>query len=398
MKITGKVKTIFLILSCIAFSITLGKTRTILEFSNKEAIWLTESDSLLYKIISKGQDAGEYQAFPDATRLKNGDIVAVFYAGYDHVSYPNKSYPKAGRICLVRSKDEGRSWTKPAIIFDDVNDSRDPHISQLSNGAIVVSFFSLVFDLKEVKKWKGTGGVQLIWSYDNGQTWDKEAQFIPAEGYSFCSAQVKELPSGKLILPVYHQALSGAKEAWGGVLHSDNRGKTWGKVVPIGKESNLFLPAETDIITLKNGSLYAALRGSFNDNINMQFATSKDEGVTWSAVQDIGFQGHSPSFTRLKTGEVLLTYRAFPDNENVKNGYTGLRISRDEGKSWQGPYIVDKKWGAYPSSIELKDGSVLVLYYEEGRNSAIRAVRLKKPKSMNKYKLIKPLAITSLPL
>jgi sialidase-1 len=33
--------------------------------------------------------------------------------------------------------------------------------------------------------------------------------------------------------------------------------------------------------------------------------------------------------------------------------------------------------GAYPSTVELNDGSVLVVYYEEGAGSAIRARRFK---------------------
>ncbi len=62
-------------------------------------------------VISRGSaDAGTYQAFPDMCRLKNGDIVAVFYAGYGHVSLPHPpDWPNGGRICLVRSTDEGKT-------------------------------------------------------------------------------------------------------------------------------------------------------------------------------------------------------------------------------------------------------------------------------------------------
>jgi hypothetical protein len=100
----------------------------------------------------------------------------------------------------------------------------------------------------------------------------------------------------------------------------------------------------------------------------MHFATSPDQGVTWSSVQDIGFAGHCPHFTRLHTGEILLTHRL---------PLTALHISRDEAKTWQGPFQIDKTPGAYPSTVELKDGSVLVVYYEEGENSAVRARRFR---------------------
>ena len=116
---------------------------------------------------------------------------------------------------------------------------------------------------------------------------------------------------------------------------------------------------------LKDGTLYAALRSS---KINMHDATSPDLGLTWSPVQDIGFAAHAPHFTRLSTGEILMTHR-IPQ--------TALHVSRDEAKTWEGPYVIDNVGGAYPSTVELKDGSVLAIYYEEGEGSAIRALRIK---------------------
>jgi sialidase-1 len=74
-----------------------------------------------------------------------------------------------------------------------------------------------------------------------------------------------------------------------------------------------------------------------------------------------------------------MSYRAFRDDKVKKSGYTGLRISNDEGKTWAGPYLIDETWGAYPSVIELKDGSLLAIYYEEGKGSGIRVLKFKKP-------------------
>jgi hypothetical protein len=85
-------------------------------------------------------------------------------------------------------------------------------------------------------------------------------------------------------------------------------------------------------------------------------------------VKDSGFPGHCPHFTRLSTGEILLTHRL---------PLTSLHVSRDEGKTWQGPYRIDDTIGAYASTVELKDGTVLVVYYEEGEGSAVRARRFK---------------------
>src|SRR5438132_1136428 len=55
--------------------------------------------------------AGGYQAFPDVCRLKNGDLFCVFYAGYGHISHPTDRLPRGGRICAIRSQDEGKTWS-----------------------------------------------------------------------------------------------------------------------------------------------------------------------------------------------------------------------------------------------------------------------------------------------
>ena len=316
-----------------------------------EKMKVIATDTKPYKVISKGSVAGEYQAVPDACRLKNSDIVVVFYAGNNHVTFPDEKYLKAGRICLVRSKDEGRTWSNPVVIYDDINDNRDPHINQMSDGSLILSFFSLEFEasvsqklisnepsysneqitkfsnnpdlLHEQqpenfeKKVRPTGsrewttiGPYILRSNDNGKTWENEAKLITTytQGWN-CSAKVRELPDGTWLLPVYHSE-SSLSEAWGGVIASYNEGKTWEKEVSIGKEAKLVLAAETDIILLNNKILFAALRGD-RSIVNMHNATSSDFGKTWSPVEDMGFVGHAPSFTRLKTGEILLSFLFF---------------------------------------------------------------------------------------
>ncbi len=320
-----------------------------------------------YKVISRGEAAGPYQAFPDACRLKNGDILCVFYAGYGHISLPNAEWPKGGRICMVRSRDEGRTWSAPAVLYDDADDNRDPHVAQLSDGALICTFFSLI------PKEKGYGlvGVQMARSSDGGATWEEKARNV-LPGWA-CSAPVRELPDGTLLQGVYAE---GGGKAYGGVLRSTDGGRTWGEAIPIGKDQGLSLDAETDVIRLKDGSLYAALRSSSH---NMHCATSADAGRTWSPAKDIGFKGHSPHLNRLSTGEILMTQRL---------PATALYVSRDEAKTWQGPHRIDSVGGAYPATVELKDGSVLAIYYEEGEGSAIRALRFR----------LKPDGIEPLPL
>lgn len=329
----------------------------------------------LYRVISRGAAAGTYQAFPAVCRLRNGDLLCCFYAGYTHVSLPNAQYPKGGRICTVRSRDEGRTWSEPQVLYDDADDNRDPSVAQLSDGTVVCSFFSLRPKagppVAGQPGWDAVG-VQMVRSHDGGATWEDTAATL-LTGWA-CSAPVRQLPDGTCLLGVYTE--ENPNHAWGGVIRSLDAGRTWSEPIAIGKEANLPLDAETDVIRLQDGTLFAALRSS---KVNMHYATSPSDGVTWSEVKDIGFPAHCPDLNRLRSGEILMMHRL---------PMTSLHVSRDDGKTWQGPYQIDNVIGAYPSTVELKDGTVLVVYYEEGEHSAIRALRFR----------LKPDGIEPLPL
>ena len=308
------------------------------------------------RIISRGEKSGTYQAFPDICRLKNGELLCVFYAGYTHVSLPKKDWPRGGRICAIRSTDEGQAWSAPQILYDGPDDDRDPHIAQMRDGTLICSFFPY----RKNEGGKADHEVSLLESRDEGKTWDATHRVLAP--HWACSAPVREMPDGTRLLGIYREE---GDAAFGGVLRSSDSGKSWGDPIPIGRDSGVRLDAETDFVLLRDGTLYAALRG---DKINMHYATSSDLGLTWSGVKDIGFKGHCPHFTRHSSGGIILGHRL---------PHTSIHLSRDEAKTWEGPFQVDDKIGAYPSSVELQDHTVLIVYYEEGGNSAIRSRKFK---------------------
>ncbi len=207
--------------------------------------------STTHKVISRGEAAGTYQAFPDICRLKRGDLLCVFYAGYGHVSLPKEGWPRGGRICCVKSSDEGRTWSMPRVLFDGPLDDRDPHIAQMRDGTVLCSFFTY---LRQADK-TVLCDTCLVSSHDGGETWDAEPKIVAAGWPS--SAPVRELPDGTRILGVYREEGS---EAYGGIIRSTNNGKSWCPPIPIGKGSAVRLDAETDFVLLKDGTLYAALR------------------------------------------------------------------------------------------------------------------------------------------
>lgn len=321
-------------------------------------------------MISRGGAAYQYQAFPDACRLKNGDILAAFYAGYGHVSLASDDFPLGGRICMVRSSDEGRTWTEPAVLYDDEDDNRDPHLARLDDGTVVCTFFSI--SAKDRKRLKSSSdprnsevertdsGVQMVFSRDDGKTWETKARAAIPKWV--CSAPVRQLPDGVCLLGLY-----GGDEKTGlsiaGVSRSTDRGLTWEPPVAIKAPPGVSLDAETDVVRLADGRLYAAMRSSTDD---MYEAISTDGARTWSEAKKAGFPAHAPHFTRLSDGRIILSHR-LPK--------TSIHVSGDEAQTWRGPFLIDSCIGAYPATVELKDHSVLIIYYTEGGGSVIRARR-----------------------
>ncbi len=319
---------------------------------NAESALQTPPRSFVY--VCQDAGAGGYEAFPDVCRLQDGRLMAVFYAGYDHVSMPAERLPRGGQIACCTSDDEGQTWSPPALLYDSPHDDRDPSICQLKSGRLVCNFFSLAKSQTPGRDWDGQG-TWMVTSDDLGRTWSPARQ-IAADAY--CSSPIRELSDGRLILGLYREKTA---TAVGAVTCSDDGGETWSDVKEIDNGGHR-LDAETDIIELKDGTLYAAQRPV------MCASVSADRGRTWSVSKPMGFEGHCPYLLRTADDVILLAHRL---------PATSLHYSRDECQTWSENVPVDDVIGAYPSMVNLQDGSVLIVYYEEGGGSSIRAKRFR---------------------
>jgi sialidase-1 len=293
--------------------------------------------------------AGGYQAFPDICRLKNGDLFCVFYAGYSHISHPSAALPKGGRVCSVRSADDGLTWSTPAVVVDTPDDDRDPSVMCMPDGTLLCNFFTYGLN--------GEADTYVVRSRDGGATWGAPEVVAP----SFAtSSPIRRLRSGRLLLCVY-TVDGGGKRSYPAVCISKDRGRSWSSPHPIALKSGKTLD-ETDVIERPDGSLLAVMREV------MCAAESHDGGETWSGLRDLGFPGHCPYLLRTSTGVLLLGHR-LPE--------TSLHYSLDEGATWHGPVLIDHVIGAYPSLVPMRDGRILCVYYEEGARSAIRAATIR---------------------
>ena len=59
--------------------------------------------------------------------------------------------PTGGRAMIVRSTDQGKTWSKPETLIDTPSDDRHPAFVELKDGTVLCSFFTLRW---RAEKWR----------------------------------------------------------------------------------------------------------------------------------------------------------------------------------------------------------------------------------------------------
>lgn len=325
----------------------------------------TTAPAFPHTVVCADAGAGAYEAFPDIIRTKKGDLLCVFYAGFGHVSLPKWApdgkmpahCARAGRICMVRSGDDGRTWSKPTIVVDTPLDDRDSSIVELPDGELLCNYFSHRADEKRGYQFVHSA---MVRSRDGGKTWS-EPQVLFDKW--ICSSPIRILSNGRLALALYwHPGESRVRgQMHAGFTTSADNGRTWSEPIAIGKDSDIPLDAEPDVCEVTPGNLLMVMRPT------MAYSWSHDGGKTWTEPRRIGFAGHAPYLHKTRGGILLLGHR-LPG--------TSLHYSLDDGKTWRGPVMIDACIGSYPSLCDMPDGSVYCVYYSEGEGSDIRGMRI----------------------
>lgn len=299
--------------------------------------------------------------FPVLIRLHDGELMAVLRGGAPHVGVK-------GRLDIVTSKDDGKTWSAPRTVVDSPGDDRNPALGQLKNGDIVLAYAILNgyeadgFKLNPAKR--QAEGVYIVRSSDNGKTWTKperseSTHALQKNGGSLSPyGKIVQLPDGTALMSVYYQ-FSDSRGHQEYVFRSRDNGKTWSDPVLIGEHYN-----ETGLLALPDGHVLAALRSETGGHIAI--AASRDGGRTWSAsTQLTRDKEHPGDLIRLKNGNILLTY----GERNKPFGVEAI-ISRDQGKTWDKTsqtMLADDAASTdcgYPSSVQLPNGKIVTIYYQ----------------------------------
>ncbi|XP_054771685.2 sialidase-1-like [Lytechinus pictus] len=369
---------LFLIIS-ILLSVTYAITPFVIE---EQLLWESsdEGEVSTYRIpIIKQMPNGDLLAFSEARKYSSADAGAKF-------------------IAMRRSSNSGQSWGPSVFIL---NDYKVP--DGLNLGTVLVDSITnntmLIHTFCVHSVCNGTGqkpsGVFMVTSPDFGHSWSEpvnlgeknpklmDLHFDPGPGYGI---QKQHPPhKGRLITCGHADGANGADERSMLCLHSDDGGVIWNismglAGLPYGqtKKTGDFVPGEVQIVELKNGTILANVRNTYNYHCKCR-------------IQAMSFDGGS-SFptTSIQLKEELLdpdvcgSILNFNDDQFIffSNAYSivsrinlTLHWSTDAGSTYPNLLNIYGKGSGY-SCLTYVDKNHIALVYEKDDIKFISYVRI----------------------
>ena len=351
-----------------------------------------------------------YAMSPTVCRANNGDLLVAFRRQPNRKKQGrwNMHLDIESRVTLVRSRDAGQTWSEPFHVQDTPGIGQQAaQLNKLSDGRILLASFQwgLVDDAplhvftrhyhrqQPNNPWPGAfkmfGGI-VCHSDDNGQTFTAWRKVSVSNDYleGVCSIEgkVAELPSGRLLMPVY--ATKTGTNYCALCVASDDRGETFRYFSPIAVNWHAKGQGfdEHSFLRLANGDIVSFHRATWDIHDAVWFSRSTDEGKTWKLERLNGVVGHPTKAIHLADGRILMVYgyRHFPqagvrfrlfDAECRHIIDAQEHILRDDAVAADHPpdQAINGDFG-YPDAIELAPGKLLVVYYYRDPVSDCRIV------------------------
>jgi predicted neuraminidase len=170
----------------------------------------------------------------------------------------------------------------------------------------------------------------------------------------FTRTHAVELPSGRILLPLYSDGFD-----MGMMAITDDGGQTWFASEPIVGYGNI----QPSVLRKRDGTLVAYMRDNGPPPKRIHMAISKDDGMSWTGAVDTSVPNPGASIEGivLRDGRWLLVY-----NDLEKGRYSlAVSMSDDEGATWKWTRHLEQQQGGqfhYPSVIQGADGSIHVTY------------------------------------
>ncbi len=335
-----------------------------------------------------------YHGWPTLARRKNGQLLLVCSGGrHAHVC-------PFGRVELMRSDDDGKTWSWPRVVIDTAIDDRDAGVLETAKGSILITTFtSLAYEPILSRAEKIETGASGAWPRERLRAWQAAHRRTnaPDRQKALCVWMIRSTDGGVTFSRPYDclvdsphgpvqlaggRLLYAGKELWRGehrvgVCESLDDGQTWRwlATIPTRPGDRHEDYHELHVVETAEGSLLCQIRNHNKTNSGETLQTeSSDGGRTWSDPHSIGVWGLPSHLLRLRDDRLLMTYGHRRDPLGNQ-----ARLSEDHGHTWSAPIIVsgDGTSGdlGYPTTVQLDDGTLLTVWYERMKASPMAVLR-----------------------
>jgi len=355
---------------------------------------IDDRNALIIRQIQVYASHDEYCAWPAMIRAANGDLLISFCINEEHLG-PD------GKIVMVRSRDNGKTWSSPEVLYDTPLDDRHAGLTLLRDGTILTHCWTTfwtrnkyeklppnAYEPDMIERWcrhveqpdyvqaeKLAGAWGLI-SRDHGHSWTR-----PQPGKDSIHGGI-QLPDGSLLVASYR-----LEKDYIGVYMTKSADQPWQKIAeihPPNPDSLRF--GEPHILQLNSGRIIMMIRATtkpYNDldpRCHLWATYSDDNGKTWVDPYQTPLWGFPPHLLQLSDGRILCTYgyrrppfgqRACISNDGITWKKENEIILRDDA--------FNKDLG-YPVSVELEPGKILSVYYQPDPNDGEQRMNPPDPK------------------
>jgi len=334
-------------------------------------IMKTSATIISTKVICKQPD--RYIGWPTIIRTRMNELLVVF------------SGDREGHVCpwgktqMIRSQDNGESWSSVSTVSNTPLDDRDAGIVETQDGTLLVFHFSDVgfdqwpcslYSKQTYDSWRRHSGkldaaIRKQWlgpwvrrSVTNGHTWEGYSNTIVS-----CSHGATQLADGRILMAGH--PLNQRGEALT-VVESCDDGLTWHILTMMPHPTIEGGFGEVNILEYESNRLIALMRHQHPD-ISKRYlwqSTSSDGGRTWCEAVKTGMLGYPPHMVALQNGWIVVVYGLRIDKQGI-----WACLSRDAGMTWDvdtGMCISKAPNGdlGYPASVQLEDGSIYTVFYQ----------------------------------
>lgn len=270
------------------------------------------------------------------TAFEDGELLAAWY------SYDGPHELTGSAIYMSRRMAGQDAWSQPWLHIN--RDAGDGNPSLYGEGDRVWLFQAVLPGL-----WS-TSRIEMQASSDRGETWSDPVGLPGPIGANVRFPPVRTA-GGLLLLPAYDDLLQRS------LFYQSPDGVDW---VLMGSVSAHPPAIQPSVTVLPDGRLLAVMRNV--DKGWLWVMASDDDGQTWSAPQDSGFDNPaSPAaILRLASGNLLLVFNDDP-TERIRLTAT---LSADGGATWPVRRVLadGPEKCSYPSVVQTSDGLIQIVF------------------------------------